>query len=57
MQNSREKELKAKRRSLLGVIDRRSSTILILEGERRDARFRLEQVEEELREYGWKPRK
>jgi hypothetical protein len=57
MQNSREKELKAKRRSLLGVIDRRSSTILILEGERRDARSRLEQVEEELREYGWKPRK
>lgn len=57
MQNSREKELKAKRRSLLGVIDRRTGTILILEGERRDARFRLQQVEEELREYGWKPRK
>jgi len=49
--NSNVADLKRERRSLLGKIDRRHGTILILRHEMREMETRLRLVEEQLAEY------
>lgn len=49
--NSNEAELKRQRRSLIGKIDRRETTIILLRGEVQRMRIQLRIVEEQLAEY------
>lgn len=49
--NSNEAELKRERRSLIGKIDRRETTILLMHGEVRYLRTRLRIIEDKIAEY------